>query len=106
MNEPAIDLGIVLAIASSKKDIIVRQDTTCFGELGLSGEMCIRDRTKAEKTDDQPKDFYLVYAMNDNGESGWYTYDSVDEMCIRDSFILKCAKVSRWIPWTCCLNTA
>ena len=27
MNEPAIDLGIVLAIASSKKDIIVREDT-------------------------------------------------------------------------------
>lgn len=35
MNEPAIDLGIVLAIASSKKDIIVREDTICFGEVGL-----------------------------------------------------------------------
>lgn len=39
MNEPAIDLGIVLAIASSKKDIIVREDTICFGEVGLSGEV-------------------------------------------------------------------
>ena len=38
MNEPAIDLGIVLAIASSKMDIIVREDTICFGEVGLSGE--------------------------------------------------------------------
>ena len=35
-------------------------------------------RLKPKKKDDQTKDFYLVYAMNDNGESGWYTYDSVD----------------------------
>lgn len=35
------------------------------------------------KTDDQTKDFYLVYAMNDNGESGWYTYDSVDGTYMR-----------------------
>ena len=40
-------------------------------------------QTKVEKTDDQTKDFYLVYAMNDNGESGWYTYDSVDGTYMR-----------------------
>lgn len=40
-------------------------------------------QTKAEKTDDQTKDFYLVYAINDNGESGWYTYDSVDGTYMR-----------------------
>ena len=47
MNEPAIDLGIVLAIASSKKDIIVREDTICFGEVGLSGE--VRGVTMSEQ---------------------------------------------------------
>ena len=47
MNEPAIDLGIVLAIASSKKDIIVRDDTICFGEVGLSGE--VRGVTMSEQ---------------------------------------------------------
>lgn len=47
MNEPAIDLGIVLAIASSKKDVIVREDTICFGEVGLSGE--VRGVTMSEQ---------------------------------------------------------
>ena len=47
MNEPAIDLGIVLAIASSKKDIIVREDIICFGEVGLSGE--VRGVTMSEQ---------------------------------------------------------
>ena len=39
MNEPAIDLGIVLAIISSKKDITIDDKTICFGEVGLSGEV-------------------------------------------------------------------
>lgn len=39
MNEPAIDLGIVLAIVSSYKEIPVRDKTICFGEVGLSGEV-------------------------------------------------------------------
>ena len=47
MNEPAIDLGIVLAIASSKKDIIVKDDVICFGEVGLSGE--VRGVTMSEQ---------------------------------------------------------
>jgi DNA repair protein RadA/Sms len=39
MNEPAIDLGIVLAIVSSYKEIPIRDKTICFGEVGLSGEV-------------------------------------------------------------------
>ncbi len=39
MNEPAIDLGLVLAILSSYKDIEVSDDIICFGEVGLSGEV-------------------------------------------------------------------
>ncbi len=39
MNEPAIDLGIVLAIISSYKDIAIDDKTICFGEVGLSGEV-------------------------------------------------------------------
>ena len=39
MNEPAMDLGIVLAIISSKKDLIIDDKTICFGEVGLSGEV-------------------------------------------------------------------
>lgn len=39
MNEPAIDLGILLAIVSSYKDIVIPDDVLVFGEVGLSGEV-------------------------------------------------------------------
>lgn len=39
MNEPAIDLGIVMAIISSYKDRPVDEKTIAFGEVGLSGEV-------------------------------------------------------------------
>ena len=39
MNEPAIDLGILLALISSYKDRAVDEKTICFGEVGLSGEV-------------------------------------------------------------------
>lgn len=39
MNEPAIDLGIVLALVSSYKEIPIYDRTICFGEVGLSGEV-------------------------------------------------------------------
>lgn len=57
-----------------------------YNEVSLSIEgkgVATAYQTKAEKTDDKTKDFYLVYAMNDNGESGWYTYDSVDGTYMR-----------------------
>ena len=39
MNEPAADLGIVMAIASSYKNRVIPEDTIVFGEVGLSGEV-------------------------------------------------------------------
>lgn len=39
MNEPAIDLGIVLAIVSSYKNRPIEEKTIVFGEVGLSGEV-------------------------------------------------------------------
>ena len=39
MNEPAVDLGIVMAIASSYKNKPISEDTIVFGEVGLSGEV-------------------------------------------------------------------
>ncbi len=39
MNEPAIDLGILLAIVSSYKDIVIDDKVLVFGEVGLSGEV-------------------------------------------------------------------
>ncbi|HZY95671.1 MAG TPA: DNA repair protein RadA [Candidatus Cybelea sp.] len=37
--EPAADLGIALAIASSFRNVAMSADTAVFGELGLSGEV-------------------------------------------------------------------
>ena len=39
MTEPAVDLGILLAVASSQKDIVIDEKTVVFGEVGLSGEV-------------------------------------------------------------------
>ena len=39
MNEPAIDLGIIMAVVSSYKNKAVDEKTIVFGEVGLSGEV-------------------------------------------------------------------
>ena len=39
MTEPAIDLGISLAVVSSCKDIVIPDSVMAFGEVGLSGEV-------------------------------------------------------------------
>ena len=39
MNEPAIDLGIIMAIVSSYKNRAIDEKTIVFGEVGLSGEV-------------------------------------------------------------------
>jgi DNA repair protein RadA/Sms len=39
VGEPAADLAIAAAIASSERDIPVRADTVLIGEVGLSGEL-------------------------------------------------------------------
>ncbi len=46
MNEPAIDLGIALAIVSSFENIVIPSNFVAFGEIGLSGE--VRSVTLAE----------------------------------------------------------
>ena len=47
MNEPALDLGVVAAIASSFRNIAIDPHTVVFGEVGLTGE--IRGVNMAEK---------------------------------------------------------
>lgn len=47
MNEPALDLAMVMAIVSSYKNRFVDPKTICFGEVGLSGE--VRGVTQAQQ---------------------------------------------------------
>ncbi|MBN2396398.1 MAG: DNA repair protein RadA, partial [Candidatus Atribacteria bacterium] len=54
VSEPAIDLGVSLAIMSSSKQFPIDLDTFVFGELGLTGElrevsMCERRLKEAQK---------------------------------------------------------
>lgn len=39
INEPALDLGIILAVSSSFKNIAIPNDTIAIGEVGLTGEV-------------------------------------------------------------------
>ena len=39
INEPAVDLGIILAVASSFKNLSVSKDVVVIGEVGLTGEV-------------------------------------------------------------------
>ena len=39
MNEPSLDLGIVMSLVSSYQDKAVEDDAIVFGEVGLSGEI-------------------------------------------------------------------
>ena len=47
MNEPAMDLAIVMALISSYKDRPLDEKTAVFGEVGLSGE--VRSVSMAEQ---------------------------------------------------------
>ena len=39
ISEPAIDLGLIMAIVSSFKNRAIDEKTIVFGEVGLSGEV-------------------------------------------------------------------
>ncbi len=39
VDEPAVDLALAAAIASSLRDRPIRHDTVLFGEVGLTGEV-------------------------------------------------------------------
>ncbi|MDN5698433.1 MAG: hypothetical protein L0G70_10740, partial [Rubrobacter sp.] len=39
VEEPAVDLGVALAVASAFRDRPVQGGTACFGEVGLTGDV-------------------------------------------------------------------
>jgi DNA repair protein RadA/Sms len=49
VSEPAADLGIALAIASSFRNVAISPNIAAFGELGLSGE--VRPVSSAQRRD-------------------------------------------------------
>ncbi len=69
MNEPAIDLGIALAIVSSFENIVIPANVVAFGEIGLSGE--VRSVTLAENRVAEARKLgftkIILPASNDSG---------------------------------------
>lgn len=39
LDEPSVDLSVAMALISSLKDQVIREDTVVFGEVGLAGEL-------------------------------------------------------------------
>ena len=39
VNEPSIDLGMIMAVASSFKNVAIPKDMVIIGEVGLTGEV-------------------------------------------------------------------
>ena len=39
ISEPAVDLGVIIAVASSFKNLSISKDVVVFGEVGLTGEI-------------------------------------------------------------------
>ena len=39
VSEPAVDLGVILSVASSFKNLSIPNDTVVVGEVGLTGEV-------------------------------------------------------------------
>ena len=52
ISEPALDLGIILAVVSSLKNLSINNDVVAIGEVGLTGELrnvnMIEKRIKGE----------------------------------------------------------
>lgn len=66
--EPAADLGIALAVLTSARDITINQNTVCFGEIGLNGEIRSADNIEARLKEAQKLGFRraIIPKINSN----------------------------------------
>lgn len=66
--EPAVDLGIIAAIASSLREIPIEQKTLVFGEIGLSGEVRAVNQAEARIKEASKIGFKRVILPKTNAE--------------------------------------
>ena len=76
IDEPAADLGVVAAIASSFKNLPVDPQTAVFGEVGLTGEVRGAMQAQARAREAQTLGFKKIVmpASNTAGLSGCWAY--------------------------------
>ncbi|MCI1304838.1 MAG: DNA repair protein RadA [Lachnospiraceae bacterium] len=81
MTEPAVDLGIVLAIVSSAKDIPLDDKTVVFGEVGLSGEIRAVSMAQQRVSEAEKLGFETVILPKANRKSIHLPKDSKIRLC-------------------------
>ena len=83
VNEPAADLGIAMAIASSYRNLPVPDDVVLFGEMGLTGEVRAVSQAVPRLMEAQKLGFRRAIAPRSNA-SGIETYLESDEKALLD----------------------
>lgn len=81
MTEPAVDLGIVLAIVSSAKDIPMDDRTVVFGEVGLSGEIRAVSMAQQRVSEAEKLGFETVILPKANRKSIRLSKNSKIKLC-------------------------
>ena len=81
MTEPAVDLGIVLAIVSSAKDLPLDDKTVVFGEVGLSGEIRAVSMAQQRVSEAEKLGFETVILPKANWKSIHLPKDSKIRLC-------------------------
>ena len=83
INEPSIDLGIVLAVASSFKNIAIPKDMIVIGEVGLTGE--VRRINQLEKRlKEAEKLGFKKCIIPENNKKDLKDGYKLDIMCVRN----------------------
>jgi DNA repair protein RadA/Sms len=79
IDEPALDLPVAIALASSFRNIPVKHDVACFGEVGLAGEVRRVPRSLGRLTEAGALGFRRVIAPPGADEGAWSGSDKKKE---------------------------
>jgi len=88
VTEPALDLGVALAVASSVKDQALPEDLACIGEVGLTGEVRNVPRLAARLNELSRRGFRRCLAPAGSAERGSAGMSLVPVENVNDAFRL------------------
>ena len=90
VNDPALDLAVVMAILSSNMDTVLPHDTVFAGEVGLSGEIRAVSRIEQRISEAEKLGFQQIFVPKGNQKS---LTKKVTDIQIR--FVSKITDISR-----------
>mgnify|MGYP004532776775 CR=1 FL=1 len=96
INEPALDLGIILAVSSSFKNIPISNDVIAIGEVGLTGE--VRSVNQIEKRIKEAEKLgfkkCIIPESNKKLLKDTYKLDIIGVQNISEA--MRCLELKRW----------